>query len=279
MQEMAKTASHLTVYIRTASISLPMRQRNLTIEEQDQNKSIYKSIFRLARQTTSGLAFDTQDGAVSDATVQERERLWEELWNRGGFNFNIGNYRDYLRNFESNKLLYDFWLRKTRPRIKNPVKRAFLAPDEPPFIFGTKRSSLEQDYYECLDLDTVDVVDLKANPIREFTERGIICDDGKEREYDIVVLATGYDAMTGSLTNMGLRGKDDIDIRERWKDGVSTHLGMFVSGCPNMFMIYGPQGKRQLPRVFDKLCHKEKLILACSTNCIYKRPYICGDAG
>jgi cation diffusion facilitator CzcD-associated flavoprotein CzcO len=105
VQEMAKTASHLTVYIRTASISLPMRQRNLTKEGQDQNKSIHKSIFDLARKTTSGIAFDTQKGAVSDATVQEREKLWEELWNRGGFNINLSNYRDYLQNMESNKLM------------------------------------------------------------------------------------------------------------------------------------------------------------------------------
>jgi cation diffusion facilitator CzcD-associated flavoprotein CzcO len=243
---MAKTASHLTVYIRTASISLSMRQRNLTKEEQDQNKSIYKSIFNLARQTTSGIAFDAQEGMLSDATIRERERLWEELWNRGGFNFQLSNYTDYIWNMESNKLMYDFWKRKTRPRIKNPEKRAFLAPEEPPFVFGTKRSSLEQDYYECMDLDTVDVVDLKANPIREFTERGIICDDGKERDFDIVILATGYDSMTGSLTNMGLRGKEGLDIKERWKDGVSTHLGMFMSGCPNLLIIYGPQGRSHL---------------------------------
>jgi cation diffusion facilitator CzcD-associated flavoprotein CzcO len=96
VQEMAKTASHLTAYIRTASISLPIRQRNLNKEEQDQNKSIYKSIFDLARQTTSDIAFDAQEGMLSDAAIQERERLWEELWNRGGFNFQLSNFTDYI---------------------------------------------------------------------------------------------------------------------------------------------------------------------------------------
>lgn len=243
VQEMAKTASHLTVYIRTVSLALPMGQRKLTKEEQDQNKSIYKSIFNLARQSNTGLAYDGIAGVVADATTEEREKFWEELWNRGGFNFQVSNYRDYLTNMESNNLMCDFWARKTRERFKNPDKRAFLAPETPPYQIGTKRSSLEQDYYECLDKDNVDIVNLKANPIREFTERGIICDDGTEREFEIVVLATGYDAMTGSLTNMGVRGKDDKDIKERWKDVVFTHLGMFTGGCPNMFMVYGPQGK------------------------------------
>jgi cation diffusion facilitator CzcD-associated flavoprotein CzcO len=142
--------------------------------------------------------------------------------------------------------MYDFWKRKTRPRIGNPEKRAFLALEEPPFVFGTKRSSLELDYYECMDLDTVDIVDLKANPIREFTERGIICDDGKECDFDIVVLATGYDSMTGSLTNMDLRGKDGLDMKERWKDGVFTHLGMFMSGCPNLLIVYALQVRTHL---------------------------------
>jgi len=177
---------------------------------------------------------------------QEREDLFEELWNRGGFNFNQANYRDFLVDQKANKLMYEFWAKKTRPRIKNPAKAAFLVPEKAPFAFGTKRSSLEQDYYECLDQDNVDLVDLKATPIQEFTAKGIVTNDGPngqavEREFDAVVMATGFDAMTGSLTNMNIHGRDGLTFRERWKDGVFTHLGLCCSGCPNMFMIYGPQ--------------------------------------
>ncbi|KAJ4177418.1 hypothetical protein NW767_014006 [Fusarium falciforme] len=242
-QEIAKAANHMTVYIRTVSISLPMFQRPMDEFEQRVYKSTYKSMFARCRNTASGLGYDTRPGSVFDLSDEEREELWEELWNRGGFNFNQANYRDFLVDPKANKLMYDFWAKKTRPRIKNPAKAALLVPEKPPFLFGTKRSSLEQDYYECLDQDNVDIVDIKANPIQEFTEKGIICRDGIERQFDIIVLATGFDAMTGSLMNMNIHGRDGLTFRERWQDGVFTHLGLCSSGCPNLFMIYGPQGK------------------------------------
>ncbi|KIW73680.1 hypothetical protein PV04_01778 [Phialophora macrospora] len=198
-QEIAKEARHLTVYIRTASISLPMFQRPLSEFEQRVSKSMYRHMFAYCRQTKSGL----------------------------------GPIIDFLVDRNANKLMYEFWAKKTRPRLKNAAKAAFLVPEQAPFAFGTKRSSLEQ--------DNVDIVDFKANPIREFTEKGIISQDGVEREFDTVVMATGFDAMTGSLTNMNIRVTDGLTFRERWKDGVFTHLGLCSSGCPNMFMIYGPQ--------------------------------------
>lgn len=245
-QEIAKTAAHLTVYIRTASISLPMVQRNLTEIEQRINKSMYNSLFSHCRQTKSGLGYDIRVGSVFDLTDQEREELWEELWSRGGFNFNQANYRDFLVDTKANALMYQFWAKKTRCRLQNAEKATFLVPEKPPFAFGTKRSSLEQDYYECLDQNNVDVLDLKMNPIQEFTEGGIICRDGIHRMFDTIVLATGFDSMTGSLTNMNLRGKDGLTVKERWRDGVLTYLGLCINGCPNMFMIYGPQGERIL---------------------------------
>ncbi len=205
-QEISKEASHLTVYIRTPSISLPMFQRPLGDLEQASNKSIYRKLFAACRQSPSGLGYDTQPGSVFELDDEKREELWEELWNRGGFNFNHSNYRDYLVDPKANKLMYEFWAKKTRPRLQNVAKAAYLVPETPPFAFGTKRSSLEQDYYECLDRDNVDVVDLKANKIRQFTEKGIIGDDGLERQFDTVVMATGFDAMTGSLTNMNIQG-------------------------------------------------------------------------
>lgn len=242
-QEIAKVADHLTVYIRTASISLPMFQRSLGELEERVNRATYRQIFAHCRKTKSGLGYDAPTGSIHDLTDEEREELWEELWNRGGFNFNQANYRDFLVDSKANKLMYEFWAKKTRPRLKNPAKSAFLVPEKAPFAFGTKRSSLEQDYYECLDQDNVDIVDLKSNPIQELTEKGIVAQDGMEREYDTIVMATGFDAMTGSLTNMNIHGIDGLTFRERWKDGVFTHLGLCSSGCPNLFMVYGPQGK------------------------------------
>ncbi|KAL1888134.1 hypothetical protein Sste5346_009744 [Sporothrix stenoceras] len=240
-QEIAKQAQHLTVYVRTASISLPMFQRPLSEFEQRVNKSIYSGLLARCRATKSGLGYDPRPGSTWDLIDAEREELWEELWARGGFNFNQANHRDFLVDKKAGEMMYAFWAKKTRPRVKNPAKAAFLVPEKPPFAFGTKRSSLEQDYYECIDQDNVDVVDLKANAIQEFSEGGIITADGNERPFDIVVMATGFDAMTGSLTNMNIKGNDGVTFEERWKDGVFTHLGMCSSGCPNLFMVYGPQ--------------------------------------
>lgn len=264
-QEIAKQAQHLTVYIRTASISLPMYQRPLSEIEQRINKSTYKRTFAHCRKTKSGLGYDPQPGSVFELNSEEREELWEELWSRGGFNFNQANYRDFLVDPKANKLMYDFWAKKTRPRLKNPDKAAFLVPETPPFFFGTKRSSLEQDYYECCDQDNVDIVDLKKNPIVEFTRKGIICQDGVEQEFDTVVMATGFDAMTGSLTNMNIHGRDGVTFKDRWKDGVFTHLGLCSSGCPNMFFIYGPQGK-----YYFEFHHRATINPLSSSYCVYE---------
>ncbi|KAK1472393.1 cyclopentanone 1,2-monooxygenase [Colletotrichum cuscutae] len=223
-----------------------MRQRQISELEQDSLKAIYKTLFKLARDSSAGLPCDGPTQVTKETTMEEREAWWEELWKRGAFNFQTGQYMDFLMDAEANRLIYEFWSKKTKCRLQDPEKRAILVPDEQPFPFGTKRSSLEQDYYECMDQDNVEVVDVKQMGIREWTARGIVTEDGKEREHDIVVLATGYDSMTGALTSMGLRGKDGIDMKERWREGVWTYLGLMARGCPNMFMIYGPQAPTAL---------------------------------
>ncbi|KAH9234480.1 hypothetical protein K456DRAFT_1948122 [Colletotrichum gloeosporioides 23] len=247
VQEIAKADGvELTVYIRHPNIALPMVQREMTEMEQRQLKSVYGILFRAARESMPGLPCDGTTKVAAQASEEEREAFWEELWHRGGFNFQAGNYVDYLNDEKANRSMYEFWKKKTGPRVRDPAKRAIVVPEEPPFPFATKRSSLEQDYYECLDQENVEVVGVKKNPIRRFSRRGIVTENGIEREHDIILLATGYDNCTGSLTSMGLRGKDGVDMKDRWKDGVWTYLGLMVRGCPNMFMIYGPQAPTAL---------------------------------
>ncbi|OLN86761.1 Baeyer-Villiger monooxygenase 4 [Colletotrichum chlorophyti] len=247
VQEIAKQPGvQLTVYIRNPNIALPMRQRELSELEQRGLKAVYGTLFKVARGTPAGLPCDRTSKTTFQASEEEREAYWEELWQRGGFNFQAGNYVDMLVDEKASRMIYNFWARKTRARIGDPQKRAILAPAEPPFPIATKRSSLEQDYYECLDQDNVEVVSVKKTGIRGFTSTGIVTEDGKSREHDVVVLATGYDNLTGSLTSMGLRGRDGIDLKEKWKDGVWTYLGLMTGGCPNMFMIYGPQAPTAL---------------------------------
>jgi cation diffusion facilitator CzcD-associated flavoprotein CzcO len=118
-----------------------------------------------------------------------------------------------------------------------------MAPDEAPYYYGTKRSPLEHDYYDVLNQPNVSIVDLNANPIETFTEKGIkLGGEAEPREYDVVVLATGFDSFTGSLTQMGLKNKDGVGIKDIWGKSVRTYLGMTMHGFPNAFMVYTPQG-------------------------------------
>ncbi|KZL87638.1 cyclopentanone -monooxygenase [Colletotrichum incanum] len=247
VQEIAKVPGvQLTVYVRNINITLPMRQRELPDLEQRSLKAIYPTLFKAAKDSFIGIPNDGTTKATNETTAEERDAWWEELWQRGAFNFQSGQYSDFLVDPEANRLVYEFWVKKTRTRMRNPEKSANLVPNEQPFPVATKRSSLEQDYYECMDQDNVEVVDVKKMNIREWTPQGIITEDGREREHDIIVLATGYDSVTGALTSMGLRGKDGVDMKERWKDGVWTYLGLMAQGCPNMFMICGPQAPTAL---------------------------------
>lgn len=243
VQEVSKVAKKLTSYIRNPIVAIPMGQRPLSELENNAQKGIYKGLFQLARQSAAGIACDAQPKRASQFSKEEQQEYLKELWARGGFGFQAANFADFLVDMEVNKLAYQFWLKKTRERIRDPAKADIVAPLEQPYPVATKRCSLEQDYYESLDRDNVEVVSLKTTPVRRFTETGIITEDGKEREHDYVILATGYDNMTRSLTGMGLRGKDGVDMKERWKNGVWTYLGIMAKGNPNMFMIYGPQGE------------------------------------
>ncbi|THZ99579.1 FAD/NAD(P)-binding domain-containing protein [Aureobasidium pullulans] len=171
---------------------------------------------------------------------------WEELWARGAFAFNTANYRDCMFIRKTNDLMYEFWRNKVCARIQDQAKKDLVEPEKPPHPLGTKRPSLEQGYYECLDEDNVHLVDLKNNGIKRSVAEGVETEDGIVHKFDTVVLATGYDAITGSFTGMGSKERQGVDLREKWKEGVKTHLGMTAPSLPNMFMVYSPQAPTAL---------------------------------
>lgn len=254
VQEISKQAEHLGVYCRTPNLAIPMQQRKLTVAEQTQHKSFYPHLFRLARASPSGIPYASEGKSAKEYSAEEREAICEELWRRGGFNYIAAGFNDILFNQETSDMMYAFWRKKVQARIKDPRKREILAPQKAPHPFATKRSSQEQDYYECMDRPNVELINLSETNLEKFNEKGIVTSDGTVREYDVIVLATGYDSITGSFTNMGLRDVHGADMKEKWKTGVRTHLGMTCPGFPNMFMLYGPQGERRAPtqtRVFD----------------------------
>ena len=143
---------------------------------------------------------------------------------------------------DANNQAYQFWLKKTRERIKDPRKADLLAPKTAPHYWGTKRPSLEQCYYEVLDDPKNDVIDVNENPVVEVKENGILTQDGKLHEFDVIALATGYDSVTGGMMNMGLKDASGRELRDKWKEGTYTYLGMTCAGFPNFFFLYGAQG-------------------------------------
>jgi hypothetical protein len=175
-----------------------MGQRKVDIKEQVGMRAYYDVLFQAGRHSRVGFPSIGPQCGVFDVTDEQREAHFEETWNRGGFNYNVCNYNDYLLDKKANRVVYDFWAKKIRARMSDPVKRDMMAPLEPPYFFGTKRCPLENDYYEMLDRKNVEIVDLNKSPLKTFNEKGMVFEDGSTREFDMVVLATGFDSFTGS---------------------------------------------------------------------------------
>ena len=241
-QECAPEAAELTVFQRTPNLALPMRQKKITREEQNAKKDMYPQIYQDRLKTFAGFQFDFSKKKTFDDSPEEREAFYESLWQEGGFNPWIGTYDDMLYEAGPNREAYNFWAKKTRARIHDPEKRDILAPLEPPHAFGTKRPSLEQNYYEQFNRPNVHVVDVKKTPITEVKPNGIMTSDGKLHEVNIIALATGFDSATGGMKNMGLKDVNGVELTETWKEGAWSYLGMTCHNYPNMFFLYGPHG-------------------------------------
>ncbi|PYH88406.1 putative flavo protein [Aspergillus ellipticus CBS 707.79] len=242
VQAWGPTASSLKVFQRTPNYAIPMRKRDLTAEEQNGMKPLYPQLFEMREKTFTGFLCEFTERLTCEDNDAEREAFYESRWEAGGFDFSTANYKDALLLPDSNRLLYNFWAKKVRARVTDPATKDLVAPLEPPYFFGAKRSSLEINYYEQFNRPTVDLIDIAANPIVGFTETGIRLADGTTHEVDVVCLATGFDTTTGSMTNMGLRSITGINLADDWKAGAQTYLGLTVEGYPNMFHLFGTHG-------------------------------------
>ena len=240
IQEASKDASHLTVFQRTPILALPMRQSKLDESTQREMKRDYPENFRKRRADFGGFCdISPVDKSALEVSPQERQAVYEHAWAKGGFHYWVGTFNDVLLDSEANRTAYDFWRDKTRERIQDPALAEKLAPTDPPHPFATKRPSLEQCYYEVFNQGNVTLVDTRETPIMEITATGVRTSEA-EYPLDLLVLATGFDAVTGGLTQIDIRGTSGISLQEKWADGVKDHLGFAVSGFPNMFALYGP---------------------------------------
>jgi cation diffusion facilitator CzcD-associated flavoprotein CzcO len=239
-QEAAGVAAHLTVFQRTPNLALPMRQKKLDDDTIHRMKEKYPEMFDRRTKTFAGFDYDVLAKSALEVSDDERQATFERLWEIGGFAPWIGSFSDILLNEEANRAAYKFWRDKTRVRIDDPAVAEILAPTEPLHPFGVKRPSLEQHFYEIFNQRNVNLVDLRTTPIERITRSGIKTAAG-EYELDILVLATGFDAVTGGLTSIDIHGTQGETLKEKWAKGVRTHLGMAVAGFPNLLFVYGPQ--------------------------------------
>jgi len=235
--EIAQQAKHLTVFQRTPNFCVPARNGKIDPEVVNTRKADYDAICERVRNSYFGYELSFIEKSVLEASPEERERVFNEMWDQGGFNFWLANYQDMLFNKEANEVCAEFLRRKIRETVKDPVIAEKLIPKT--YAYGTKRQPLDTNYFETFNKPNVLLVDVNETPIEEITPNGIRTGD-REYEFDIIVFATGFDAMTGPLTKINIRGRGGQLLSQKWSDGPQSYLGVAVAGFPNMFTITGP---------------------------------------
>ncbi|MGD9615313.1 MAG: flavin-containing monooxygenase [Alphaproteobacteria bacterium] len=233
----AETAAHLTVFQRTANYSIPARNAPLSDTFKRWAKENTAELRAIMHSTPNGHPFRIEDRSAHDVTEDERQAIYEAAWEKGGLQFRAA-FRDLLIDKAANDTASEFIRRKIREVVKNPATAAKLADIDHPF--STKRPPIDTGYFETFNRDNVTLVDVRANPIECITPDGIRTRDGTEHKLDIIVFATGFDAMTGPLLRMNIRGNDGLPLREAWQAGPRTYLGLQIAGFPNLFTITGP---------------------------------------
>ncbi|MDH3598592.1 MAG: NAD(P)/FAD-dependent oxidoreductase [Candidatus Tectomicrobia bacterium] len=247
--EVAKTAGHLTVFQRTPQWCAPLHNAKIGKEEMNRIRADYPEIFARCQETYGCFIHATDPRATYEVTPEEREAFWEKLYGEPGFGIWMGNFRDIPVDREANKLISDFLARKIRQRVKDPAVAEKLIPKN--HGFGTRRVPLESGYFEVYNQPNVNLVDLNETPIERITPTGIKTSDA-EYEFDIIIYATGFDAITGAFDRIDFRGVDGVSLKEKWKDGPQTFLGILVDGFPNLLMVMGPHaGLGNFPRAAE----------------------------
>ncbi|MFZ2527729.1 MAG: NAD(P)/FAD-dependent oxidoreductase [Rhodococcus sp. (in: high G+C Gram-positive bacteria)] len=231
----AEDAEQLYVFQRTANYSIPAGNRPFDTEAMREIKSTYAERRRLSKLSGGGSPFTPHPHGALDVTDEERTRVYDEWWNRGGVLFSKA-FPDQLTDLAANDTARVYWEDKIRQIVTDPELAAKLIPGDHPI--GTKRIVTDSGYFDTFNRDNVTLVDLKRTPIDRITETGIATADG-QYDIDILVFATGFDAMTGALSRIDIRGRGGRRLADDWAAGPRTYLGLGVSGFPNMFLVNG----------------------------------------
>ena len=234
----ARQAEHLTVFQRTPQYTIPARHG--TIDRKFLEKTVkpnYDDLMERARWSTGGFPMDRDERSALEISAAERLEIYEASWAEGGIRFLSTSFKDVSTDRRANDTMAEFIRKKIREMVQDPETAEKLMPTDHPF--GSKRPLIDTDYFETYNRENVELVDIRHSPIQEITPRGIRTDD-QEFEFDMIVFATGFDAMTGTFFKMDIRGRDGLPLKEKWSEGPKTYLGLQTAGFPNMFMITGP---------------------------------------
>jgi cyclohexanone monooxygenase len=245
---LAKQAAQVTMFQRTPNYVLPGRNHPLDDNDRNAIKANYDTIWQQVRSQVFAFPMDSSPLVYDDVDDEQRERIFEYGWEQGGFRFLFETFADILTDKRTNAAAAEFVRRKIRSIVKDPVTAELLTPKYP---IALKRPPLGNFYFESFNRDNVRLVDVSQHPLIGATETGLKTDVA-EYEFDIIIFAIGFDAVTGPLTHMEVRGRNGELVRDKWLAGPRTHLGMVVDGFPNMFIITGPQSPfSNVPPVVD----------------------------
>ncbi|KAI1362923.1 putative flavoprotein [Xylaria arbuscula] len=259
----------LTIFQRTANWSVPLRNKPISLDEMKQHAREYQETFAQCARTSSGFLYQADSRKSSDVTQEERLLLWDRLYSEQGFGKWLGVFKDTYTNREANRLYSDYIAEKIRARIEDPEVADSLIPKD--HGFGTRRVPLESGYFEVYNQPNIYLADLKKAPIKAVTATGIDTQNEKSHELDVLIFATGFNAITGSFSEIDFRGRGERPLlgysdEEKGKGSAiwvdhkpKTFLGLMAPDMPNMFMVLGPHqpfgnGTRSLENAVDVVC-------------------------
>jgi len=254
----ASQAKHLTVFQRTPNYAIPAHNGPIDQEMVKYVKANYRRLREEAKQMPAGIALDFRDISAHDATDEERRKEFQRRWDYGGLTF-LGGYNDLLLDESANRFAADFVREKIREIVKDPATADLLSPDN---VIGCKRLCVDTGYFQTYNQPNVSLVDISETPIQSLTETGVSV-GGEDFEFDAVVFATGFDAMTGAILNIDITGRGGEKLADKWEAGPRNYLGLSMNGFPNMFTVTGPGSPSVLTNMLPSIEQHVEWITEC----------------
>lgn len=255
----AEQADHLTVFQRTPNFSIPAWNHPLSTEEQNAWKRQASQLRAAAKASKSGALYQYGQRGTFEVTEEERQAEYDRRWAHGGANFTHA-FNDLFKDRAANDLAADYVRARIREIVKDPATASLLTPTD--HAIGTKRICVDTNYYATFNRPNVKLVDARANPITRITRTAIETANGSY-EVDSIIFATGYDAVTGALTRIDIRGRNGVTLRDQWRDGPLSYLGLMVAGFPNLFTVTGPGSPSILTNVVMSIEQHVEWIADC----------------